>query len=339
MTVWASTQVPFDVRDDLAEALGLERERVRVIAPDVGGGFGAKLAGVSRVLRRRAGAASRLRRPVRVAGVARGEHDGLTHGRAQVHDVELGATRDGDLVGLRVDVLGDVGCVRGRCAPADDDEDDAAGVLPHRARRVAGPCDRHQRGARRLVPRRRTSRSDAFDRASDGPPGTCPRDGSGRAAAPQPDPRRSRTRRPSARRTTSARTTRRSTEPSPSRTSSSSGASRPIDVLAGTWSRSVSGSRCTSRSPGSHGRSSRRSPSATTDRSRCGRARPHTARVTRRRSRRSCRGCSASRWATSGSCTRTRGRCRVARAPTGRARSRSRVRPCSRPPRPCARRR
>jgi len=41
-TVWASTQVPFDVRDDLADTIGVERDRVRAIAPDVGGGFGAK---------------------------------------------------------------------------------------------------------------------------------------------------------------------------------------------------------------------------------------------------------------------------------------------------------
>ena len=41
--MWVSTQVPFDVRDDLAEALGVEKAQVRTIAPDVGGGFGAKL--------------------------------------------------------------------------------------------------------------------------------------------------------------------------------------------------------------------------------------------------------------------------------------------------------
>jgi carbon-monoxide dehydrogenase large subunit len=43
MTVWVSTQVPFDVRNDLAEMLGVEKQKVRAIAPDVGGGFGAKL--------------------------------------------------------------------------------------------------------------------------------------------------------------------------------------------------------------------------------------------------------------------------------------------------------
>ncbi|HYG72445.1 MAG TPA: xanthine dehydrogenase family protein molybdopterin-binding subunit, partial [Actinomycetota bacterium] len=112
MTTWVSTQVPFDVRDDLAEALGLERERVRVIAPDVGGGFGAKLAVYPEYLAV-ASAASRLRRPVAWQESRSESMVGLTHGRAQVHDVELGATRDGDLVGLRVDVLGDMGAYAG----------------------------------------------------------------------------------------------------------------------------------------------------------------------------------------------------------------------------------
>ena len=43
LVVWVSTQVPFDVRADLEDWLGLERQAVRVIAPDVGGGFGSKL--------------------------------------------------------------------------------------------------------------------------------------------------------------------------------------------------------------------------------------------------------------------------------------------------------
>ena len=45
LTVWTGTQVPFGVRSELAEALGVPEERVRVIAPDAGGGFGGKHAG------------------------------------------------------------------------------------------------------------------------------------------------------------------------------------------------------------------------------------------------------------------------------------------------------
>src|SRR5438552_1656349 len=43
LTVWASSQVPHQIRQFICELLGLEPHRVRVVAPDVGGGFGAKL--------------------------------------------------------------------------------------------------------------------------------------------------------------------------------------------------------------------------------------------------------------------------------------------------------
>jgi carbon-monoxide dehydrogenase large subunit len=108
LTAWVSTQVPFDVRDALAEWLGLSREAVRVVAPDVGGGFGAKLQVYPEYLAC-AAAAIRLGRPVAWQETRSESMTGLTHGRAQIHDVELGATRDGALVGLRVDVLADMG--------------------------------------------------------------------------------------------------------------------------------------------------------------------------------------------------------------------------------------
>jgi aerobic carbon-monoxide dehydrogenase large subunit len=107
-TVWVSTQVPFDVRNDLAEVLGVDKRAVRTIAPDVGGGFGAKLQlypeyAVVAV------AAQRLGRPIRWVETRTESMLGLTHGRAQVQTVEIGATRDGTLVGLRADLLADLG--------------------------------------------------------------------------------------------------------------------------------------------------------------------------------------------------------------------------------------
>lgn len=108
LTAWVSTQVPFDVRDELAEALGLPKDRVRVIAPDVGGGFGSKLHVYPEYLVC-AAAAMRLGRPVRWVETRTESMMQLNHGRAQIHDVELGATRDGRLVGLRVDILADLG--------------------------------------------------------------------------------------------------------------------------------------------------------------------------------------------------------------------------------------
>jgi carbon-monoxide dehydrogenase large subunit len=108
LTIWVSTQVPFDVRNDLADALGLPRSEVRVIAPDVGGGFGAKLV-VSPEYFVVAAAALRLGRPVKWIESRSENLVAMTHGRAQVQHVELGARRDGSIVGLRVELLADAG--------------------------------------------------------------------------------------------------------------------------------------------------------------------------------------------------------------------------------------
>jgi carbon-monoxide dehydrogenase large subunit len=107
-TAWVSTQVPFDVRGDLAELLGVERARVRVIAPDVGGGFGAKLTVYPEYLAI-ARAAQLLGRPVRWEETRSESMMAMTHGRAQVQRVEIGALRDGTLVGMRAELIGNMG--------------------------------------------------------------------------------------------------------------------------------------------------------------------------------------------------------------------------------------
>ena len=107
-TVWVSTQIPFDVRDDLAETIGVGRDRVRAIAPDVGGAFGAKME-VYAEYHAVAAIATRLRRPVRWQETRSESMVSLTHGRAQVQTVALGARRDGTLVGLRAEILADMG--------------------------------------------------------------------------------------------------------------------------------------------------------------------------------------------------------------------------------------
>lgn len=107
-TVWVSTQIPFDVRDDLAEALDVDKQAVRTIAPDVGGGFGAKLQVYPEYLAV-AAAAARLGRPVRWIESRSEGMVALTHGRAQVQHVEIGARRDGTIVGLRADLIADMG--------------------------------------------------------------------------------------------------------------------------------------------------------------------------------------------------------------------------------------
>ena len=107
-TVYVSTQVPFDIRNDVAELLGVERSFVRTIAPDVGGGFGAKLQIYPEFLVI-AKAVQRLGRPVRWLESRSDSMLNLTHGRAQVQLVEIGARRDGEIVGLRAEIVADMG--------------------------------------------------------------------------------------------------------------------------------------------------------------------------------------------------------------------------------------
>jgi len=108
LQVWVSSQTPFQVRDTIAEALGLEEKQVHTRSLDVGGGFGAK-AGVHLEEVVVAAAAQRLRKPVKWMETRSENMVAMTHGRGQVQDVEIGATRDGKLVGLRLRVLGDAG--------------------------------------------------------------------------------------------------------------------------------------------------------------------------------------------------------------------------------------
>ena len=107
-TVYASTQSPFQVRDAIADALGLPEDQVRCIAPDVGGGFGAKIqVGAEQLVV--AAVAHRLRRPVKWIETRSEGMLAMSQGRGQVQDLELGARRDGVLVGLRARVLADAG--------------------------------------------------------------------------------------------------------------------------------------------------------------------------------------------------------------------------------------
>jgi carbon-monoxide dehydrogenase large subunit len=110
--MWVSSQVPFRVRDEVAEALGLPESKVRVITPDVGGGFGAKLMTYPEqsVL---GALARKLDRPVRWFEFRTENMVAMTHGRGQVQDVALGATADGKLVGLELDVIADAGAYPG----------------------------------------------------------------------------------------------------------------------------------------------------------------------------------------------------------------------------------
>ena len=91
----------------LAGTLGLEPEQVHVIAPDVGGGFGAKMLNAEELLV--AWLARKLERPVRWTETRSESMIALPHGRAQRLDFTIGGTRDGRVLAYRLDSLQDSG--------------------------------------------------------------------------------------------------------------------------------------------------------------------------------------------------------------------------------------
>jgi len=108
LKVWTSTQNIFGVRSTIASIVGLPEEKVRVLAEDVGGGFGAKGSVFPEEVLT-ALAAMRLKRPVR--WVATRSEDGATtaQGHGSVIELELSASPEGKLRGLRGRVIHDIG--------------------------------------------------------------------------------------------------------------------------------------------------------------------------------------------------------------------------------------
>ncbi len=108
LTVYTSTQTPHQIRSDLAKVLRLGENQVRVIAPDVGGGFGVKI-GIYPEEALCGALALRLKAPVRwVEG--RLEHVlATTHGRAQVCEMEAAVQADGTITALRMRITADLG--------------------------------------------------------------------------------------------------------------------------------------------------------------------------------------------------------------------------------------
>jgi len=108
LTVWASSQVPHQVRQFICDLLALPRHSVRVVAPDVGGGFGAKLIVYPEDVLI-PWLAMRMGRPVRWLE-ERTEHLlTATQERAQVHDVTVGFDAGGRLLALRDRFVHDTG--------------------------------------------------------------------------------------------------------------------------------------------------------------------------------------------------------------------------------------
>jgi carbon-monoxide dehydrogenase large subunit len=107
LSCWLSTQTPHQDRGGLAAIFGLDPENVRVVGPDVGGGFGAKGLSAEDVivawLARKAG------RPVRWTETRSENMVSMGHGRAQIIDFTIGGSRDGTVQAYRLEVVQDGG--------------------------------------------------------------------------------------------------------------------------------------------------------------------------------------------------------------------------------------
>lgn len=108
LTMYSATQIPHLLRTQLAVVLGLPENKIRVIAPEVGGGFGAKLnvyaeeAVIGWV-------AMQLERPVKYIETRSESFQAMIHGRDQIDDIEVAALRDGTITALRVMIYANLG--------------------------------------------------------------------------------------------------------------------------------------------------------------------------------------------------------------------------------------
>jgi carbon-monoxide dehydrogenase large subunit len=107
LTVWASTQNA-QLGRLILTAVGLPPDAIRVVAPDVGGGFGAKI-GVDREAILVAWAAKHTGRAVRWAESRSENLTAMTQGRAQQHHIKIGGTRDGHIKAYQLDIVQDTG--------------------------------------------------------------------------------------------------------------------------------------------------------------------------------------------------------------------------------------
>jgi carbon-monoxide dehydrogenase large subunit len=108
MTLWSATQVPHILRLMMAMTLGVPEHKIRVIAPDVGGGFGGKLQVtpeefITFLVARKLGKPAKFTES-RTESLQSGHH-----GRDQIQRLTLAARKDGTITGLKVELLADMG--------------------------------------------------------------------------------------------------------------------------------------------------------------------------------------------------------------------------------------
>ncbi len=117
LTVWSSTQIPHLLRTQLALMIGIPENKLRVITPEVGGGFGSKL-NVYAEEALLGWISMQLAKPVKWIETRRENIQATIHGRGQVGYIEIGCRNDGTITGLRYNVFADLGAYHQLLTPA-----------------------------------------------------------------------------------------------------------------------------------------------------------------------------------------------------------------------------
>jgi len=117
LTVWSSTQIPHLLRTQLALMIGMPENKLRVITPEVGGGFGSKL-NVYAEEALLGWVSIQLGKPVKWIETRRENIQATIHGRGQVGEIEIGCKLDGTITGLRYNVTADLGAYHQLLTPA-----------------------------------------------------------------------------------------------------------------------------------------------------------------------------------------------------------------------------
>ncbi|HEU4389285.1 MAG TPA: xanthine dehydrogenase family protein molybdopterin-binding subunit, partial [Blastocatellia bacterium] len=117
LTLWSSTQIPHLMRTQVALMLGIPENKVRVITPEVGGGFGSKL-NVYAEEALLSWISMRHGKPAKWIETRRENVQATIHGRGQVGYIEVGCKKDGTVTGLRYNVFADMGAYHQLLTPA-----------------------------------------------------------------------------------------------------------------------------------------------------------------------------------------------------------------------------
>jgi carbon-monoxide dehydrogenase large subunit len=117
LNLYSSTQIPHLLRTLLAQMLGLEENRLRVVAPEVGGGFGSKL-NVYAEEALMGFVAMKIKKPVKWIESRRENFLCTIHGRGHVDYYEIAAKRDGTILGIKLKIIQDLGAYHQLLTPA-----------------------------------------------------------------------------------------------------------------------------------------------------------------------------------------------------------------------------